>query len=172
MRSVVAQGKARVQVCDCKRDWLWVRSPLGKIKIIISINIYRSNSLWCRGITRRWVPPLDAQCLRNSAESWERIVLTLCYLCPPCCVRDTAWSWFIKCTLLFFFCKFSSTCLFVLKVGNSVSPVLMSSLFYFIFYYFSILLLFLKAFLKESYFKTIEKLILLLTKQFKFLTLF
>ena len=43
----------------------------------------------------RWVLPLNTQCLQNSAESGERSVLTLGSLCLPCCVRDTAWSWFI-----------------------------------------------------------------------------
>ena len=37
--------------------------------------------------------------MQNSAESGEQSVLTLGSLCLPCCVRDTAWSWFF----LFFF---------------------------------------------------------------------
>ena len=43
---------------------------------------------------RRWVLPLNTQCLQNSAESGERRVLTLGSLGLPCCVRDTTWSWF------------------------------------------------------------------------------
>ena len=37
---------------------------------------------------------LITQCLQNSAKSGERSVLALGSLCLPCCVRDTAWSWF------------------------------------------------------------------------------
>ena len=33
--------------------------------------------------------------LRNSAENGEQSVLTLGSLCLSCCVRYTAWSWFI-----------------------------------------------------------------------------
>ena len=40
-------------------------------------------------------PPLNTQCLQNLAESGERNVLTQGSLCLRCCVRDTAWSWFI-----------------------------------------------------------------------------
>ena len=58
----------------------------------IFIYIYISiSSLWCRGKARRWVPPFDTQCLQNSAEYGERSVLTLGL---PCCVWETAWSWF------------------------------------------------------------------------------
>ena len=42
------------------------------------------------------------QCLQNSAERWERSVLTLGSLCPPCRVRDTAWSWFLIYLYLYF----------------------------------------------------------------------
>ena len=62
--------------------------------IIIIIYIFIS-SLWCRGKARRWVPPVSTQYPQNTAESGERSVLTLGSLCLPCCVQDTAWSWFI-----------------------------------------------------------------------------
>ena len=45
-------------------------------------------------LRRHWVPPVNTQCLQNSAESGERSILTLGSLCLPCCVRDIAWSWF------------------------------------------------------------------------------
>ena len=45
-----------------------------------------------RGKARRWVQPLNTQCLQNSAERGERSALTLSSLCLPCCLRDTAWS--------------------------------------------------------------------------------
>ena len=82
--------------CDCKIDWLWVRSPLEEIKYLLTLHILHIfiSSLWCRGKVRRWVPPLKAQYLQNSAERVERSVLTLGSLCLPCCVRDTAWSSF------------------------------------------------------------------------------
>ena len=79
--------------CDCKIDSLWVRSPLEEMKYLF-IYIFIS-SLWRRGKARRWIPPLNTQCLQNSAESGERSVSTLGSLCLPYCVRDTAWSWFI-----------------------------------------------------------------------------
>ena len=57
----------------------------------IFLEIYSSvSSLW-RGKEHRWVPPLNSQCLQNSAE---RSVLTLGPLCLPHCVLNTAWSWF------------------------------------------------------------------------------
>ena len=43
----------------------------------IYLNLYFHSSLWCRGQARRWVLPLNTQCLQNSAESGERSVLTL-----------------------------------------------------------------------------------------------
>ena len=53
------------------------------------------SSLWCRGKTLRWVPPLNTQRLQNSAETdGKRNISTLGSLCLPCSVRDTAWSWF------------------------------------------------------------------------------
>ena len=45
------------------------------------------------GKARRWVLPLNTQCLQNSAESGERSVLTRGSLCLSYYVRDTAWSW-------------------------------------------------------------------------------
>ena len=42
----------------------------------------------------------------DSAENGERSVLTLGYLCLPCSVRDTAWSWsFIKFPFPKWFCS-------------------------------------------------------------------
>ena len=41
---VVAHSGA--QTCDCKCDWLWVRSPLEEKNIFISL-------LWCRGKVQR-----------------------------------------------------------------------------------------------------------------------
>ena len=37
-----------------------------------------------------YIKLLNTQCLQNSAESGERSVLTLGFLCLPYCVRDTA----------------------------------------------------------------------------------
>ena len=53
-----------------------------------NIYLYFHFSLWCRGKARRWVPPLNTQCLQNLAESGERSVFTLGSLCLPSCVRD------------------------------------------------------------------------------------
>ena len=52
------------------------------------------SSFWCRDRARRWVPPLNTQCLHNSAENGKRCVLTLGSFYVPCCVRNKAWSWF------------------------------------------------------------------------------
>ena len=52
------------------------------------------STLWCRGKERRWVPPLNTQCLHNSTENGERSILTLGSLCLPCCMRNTAWICF------------------------------------------------------------------------------
>ena len=57
--------------------WLW-RDGCGfdptwrnEIFSLIYISFY---SLWCRGEERRWVPPLNTQCLQNSVESGEQSV--------------------------------------------------------------------------------------------------
>ena len=93
-KPVVAQGH---------KVWLWnrlvvfsipARGNEYKMNIFIYIYIFIP-LLWCRGKARRWVPPHNTQCLQNSAECGERSVLTLDSPCLPCCVRDTAWSWFI-----------------------------------------------------------------------------
>ena len=60
------------QVCDCKLDWMWMRS---EIYIFICF-------VWCRGKARRWVPLLKLQFLRNSTESGELRVLTTIF--PLC----------------------------------------------------------------------------------------
>ena len=66
------------------------------------ISIYISiSSLWCQSKARRGVLPLNTQCLQNSAETGERNVLTLGSFCLPCCVRDTAYSWFIYFIFIF-----------------------------------------------------------------------
>ena len=39
---------------------------------------------------RRRVPPLNTQCLQNSAESGEWSTLTLGFLCLPCYMQDKA----------------------------------------------------------------------------------
>ena len=56
---------------------LVVSSIPERIEYLFKIYIFIS-SLWCRGK------------FENSAESGERSVLTLDFLCLPCCVRDTA----------------------------------------------------------------------------------
>ena len=66
--------------CGCKIDWLWVRSPLEKMKYLLKFIflLFRSG---VEDNARRWVLPLNTQCLQNSAESRERSVLTLSSLC-------------------------------------------------------------------------------------------
>ena len=70
-----------------QRHKVWLQN----IQIYISIS-----SLWCYCWlkARRWVPPLNTQCLHNFSESVERSVLTLGSLWLPCGVRETAWSCF------------------------------------------------------------------------------
>ena len=87
------------------------RCMTNKVSIVLFILnfiylwIYNINFLFIKRVTiytksftyikaRRWVLPLNTECLQNPAESGERSVLTLVSLCLPYCVRDTAWSWF------------------------------------------------------------------------------
>ena len=79
--------------CDCKRDWLSVRSPLQKVKYLF-IFIFLFLRSGDEAKARRWVLALITQCLQISAESGEWSGLTLSSLCLLCWVRDTAWSWF------------------------------------------------------------------------------
>ena len=86
-RGAAAQS-ATVKLTGCGFD------PHSRNEIFIYIYIFIT-LLWCRGKAWRWVLPLNTQCLQNSAESGERSDLALGSLCLPCCVRDTAWSWFV-----------------------------------------------------------------------------
>ena len=79
LRPVVASGTR----CDCKTDWLWVRSPLEEVKDLLKCEI---NTYF------HFFALVSRSSLQNSAESGQRSVLTLGSLCLPCCVRDTAWS--------------------------------------------------------------------------------
>ena len=47
------------------------------------LNYISTSSLWCQDKDRRWVPPLNTQCLQNSDKSGKRSVLTLCSLSLP-----------------------------------------------------------------------------------------
>ena len=76
---------------DCKTEWLWVRSPLEEMKYLLKF-IFPFLRSGVEAKARRWVLPLNTQCLQNLAESGDRSVLTIGSLCLPCFVRDTAWS--------------------------------------------------------------------------------
>ena len=84
--NVLCEGSSRFSykynsyIYYCKINWLWVWSPLKEIKYLFYLYIFIS-SLWCRGKERRWFPPLNTKCLLNLAESGERSVLILNFLC-------------------------------------------------------------------------------------------
>ena len=61
--------------CDCKIDWLWVRSPLEDMKYLFKFIFL----FLCSGVEveRRWVPPLNTPCLHNFSENGAWSVLTL-----------------------------------------------------------------------------------------------
>ena len=56
--------------CDCKTDWLWVRSPLEEMKHLLKF-IFPFLRSGVEAKARRWVLPLNTQYLQNSAESGE-----------------------------------------------------------------------------------------------------
>ena len=87
-QSYIAQGDK----CDCKRDWLWVRSSLEEIKYLYKcmFPFLRYGVETKRSIEFRYS---KSQCLQNSTKYEERSVLALGSLCLFC-VRDTAWNWF------------------------------------------------------------------------------
>ena len=76
LRPVVAQGH---------KMWLLTRLVVCPISTREKemFNIFNS-SLWCRGISAALSSV--TQCFQNSADNWERSVLTLGSLCLPCCV--------------------------------------------------------------------------------------
>ena len=76
--------------CGRKPDWLWVRSPLEEMKYLLKFPFLRSGVEAKRGVEFCY-----STRLQDSAESGEWTVLTLSSLCLPCCVRNTARSWFI-----------------------------------------------------------------------------
>ena len=76
--------RGRGTKCDCKIDLLWIRSQLEEMKYLFTFCV----------VFRQWT--------RNTSRTRRKIrnnVLTLGSLCLPCCVRDTAWSWFFLNTL-------------------------------------------------------------------------
>ena len=71
---------AGAQMCDCKRDWLWVRSPLDEVEYSLKKNVFISF-------------PLVQNAVLSSAtrlRQGKRSVLILGLLCLSCCVRHTA----------------------------------------------------------------------------------
>ena len=92
--------------CDCKTDWLRVRSSLEEMKYLLKFIFLRSGVEVKRGVE---FCLNNGQCLQNSAESGERSILTLGSLCLPCCERDTAWSWFSN-KKYFYYCPFKLLC--------------------------------------------------------------
>ena len=51
------------------------------------------SSLWYLEKVRHWSSPLNMQCVKIWAESGNRRVFTLDFLCLPYYMEDTAWSW-------------------------------------------------------------------------------
>ena len=80
-------------------NWLAVLCRIG-VELITTLLRYDTlqvfNLKTINKYIESWVPPLNTQCFLNSAESRERCVLTLGFLCLTCCVRNTVWSWFKK----------------------------------------------------------------------------
>ena len=104
--------------CDCKTDWLWVRSPLEEMKYLLKFIFPFLRS----GIEAKvWVLSLNTQCLQNSAESGKTECLTLGSFCLPCCVRDTAWSWFIYLFIFMFLPNPNSRTPFLFKHKSTAS---------------------------------------------------
>ena len=62
------------QVCDCKRYWLWVRSPLEEIKYLFKSILPHLRSHVQAGVECLATQQASKQ---NSTESDERSVLTL-----------------------------------------------------------------------------------------------
>ena len=69
--------------CDCKTDWLWVRSPLEEMKYLLKFIFPFLRS----GVEDKRVLPLNTQCIQNSAESGERSVNTRFPLCAGYSVK-------------------------------------------------------------------------------------
>ena len=81
--AIVAQGHKGVT----KTRGLWIRSPLEGMNYYFLMFLFiRSGS---KAKARRWVPPLNTQFSKYSAESGQWSVLSLCSLCLPCCVRHS-----------------------------------------------------------------------------------
>ena len=72
-----------------QRLWLWF-SFEEKDYYFLIFSFHRSGT---RVKIRRWVQPLNTQCLEKFGRKWETECLTLGYPCLLCCVRDTMWSW-------------------------------------------------------------------------------
>ena len=68
-----------VTICDCKIDWLWVRSPLEVMKFLLKFIF---------PFLRSGVEAKGGVEFCHSTRNASRIRLGS--LCLPCCVRDTA----------------------------------------------------------------------------------
>ena len=95
--------------CDWKTDWLWVRSPLDEMKYLLKFifPFLRSGVEVTRGVE-------ICHSTRNASRIRQKVgnlVLTRFPTTPPttlclsCCVRDTAWSWFILIYIDTFWCN-------------------------------------------------------------------
>ena len=83
------QSSRRGTKCDCKTDWLWVRSPFEEVKYLFKF-IFPFLRSGLKEKTRRWALTFNTQCLQNSAESGERSVLTLASLPAVCGIQREA----------------------------------------------------------------------------------
>ena len=73
--------------CDCKIDWLWIRSPLEEMKYLFTF--LRSGVKAKRGVEFR-------HSTRNALRTRQKVgsgsVLKRGFLCLPCSLWNTAWS--------------------------------------------------------------------------------
>ena len=97
-----ASRGAGAQMCDCKRDWSWVRSPFLKINYLFK---FIFSFLRCGvGQAWDWVPPLNMrmQCLQTSTENGNGVFYTRFPL-PNLLCAETAWSWYISLLVTYLF---------------------------------------------------------------------
>ena len=83
-----SQSWRRGTECDCKIDWLWVRSPVEEIKYSLTF-IFHFFALVSRQSAALSSASQHAMPQKLGGK-WETVCLnTSNNLCLPCCVRDT-----------------------------------------------------------------------------------
>ena len=102
--TIVQSNRGAGAQSDCKIDWFWVRSPVAEMKYVKYINLYvhfftlvSRQSAALSSATQYTLPQeRKREADQEYGGKWGTECLNTRFPLPTCCcVRDTAWSWFL-----------------------------------------------------------------------------